>query len=50
MLKRYKSLGFHQFPAEPIQVEGKTMCSEIHELIKLMWSKEDLPHQWSQLL
>jgi hypothetical protein len=45
-LKRYKSPGFHQIPAEMIQAGGETLCSEIHKLIKLIWNKEELPHQW----
>jgi hypothetical protein len=26
--------------------ESKTLRSEIHELIKLIWNKETLPRQW----
>jgi hypothetical protein len=43
-LKRYKSPGVDQLPAELIQAGGETLCSEIHKLIKLIWNKE-LPHQ-----
>jgi hypothetical protein len=39
-LKRYKSPGVDQIPAEVIQVG-----EEIHKLIKLIWNKEELPHQ-----
>jgi hypothetical protein len=31
-LKRYKSLGADQVPAEMIQAEGETLRSEIHKL------------------
>jgi hypothetical protein len=46
-LKRYKSLGVNQIPAELIQAGRETLCSEIHKLIKLIWNKE-LPHQWKE--
>jgi hypothetical protein len=45
-LKRYKSPGVDQIPAELIQAGGETLHSEIHMLIKLIWNKEELPHQW----
>jgi hypothetical protein len=45
-LKRYKSPGVNQIPAELIQAGGETLRSEIHKLIKLIWNKEELPHQW----
>jgi hypothetical protein len=35
-LKRYKSPGVDQIPAELIQAGGETLCSEIHKLIKLI--------------
>jgi hypothetical protein len=44
-LKRYKSPGVDQIPAELIQEGGQTPSSEIHKLIKLIWNKEELPHQ-----
>jgi hypothetical protein len=46
MLKRCKSLGADQIPAELIQAGGETLHSEIHKLIKLIWNKEELPGQW----
>jgi hypothetical protein len=46
-LKRYKSPGADQIPAELIQAGGETLHSEIHKLIKLIWNKE-LPHQWKE--
>jgi hypothetical protein len=48
-LKSYKSPGVDQIPAELIQAGGKKLHLEIHKLIKLIWNKEELPHQWRQL-
>jgi hypothetical protein len=45
-LKRYKSPGVDQIPAELIPAGGETLHSKIHKLIKLIWNKEELPHQW----
>jgi hypothetical protein len=45
-LRRYKSPGVDQIPAELIQTGGETLCLEIHKPIKLIWNKEELPHQW----
>jgi hypothetical protein len=47
-LKRYKSPGVDQIPAELIQAERETLLSEIHKLIKLIWNKEELPHRWKK--
>jgi hypothetical protein len=47
-LKRYKSPGFDQIPAELIQAGGETLRSEIHKLIQLIWNKEELSHQWKE--
>jgi hypothetical protein len=49
-LKRCKSPGVVQIPAEPIQAGAETLRSEIHELIKLIWSKEELRNQWNRQL
>jgi hypothetical protein len=46
-LKRYRSPGV-EIPAELIQVGGETLRSEMHKLIKLIWNKEELPHQWKE--
>jgi hypothetical protein len=40
--------GSDQIPAELIQARGKTLHSEIHKLIMLIWNKEELPHQWKE--
>jgi hypothetical protein len=47
-LKRYKSPGADQIQAELIQARGEKLRSEIHKLIKLIWNKEKLPHQWKE--
>jgi hypothetical protein len=47
-LRRYKLPGLDQIPAELIQTGGETLRSEIHRLIKLIWNKEELPHQWKE--
>jgi hypothetical protein len=47
-LKGYKSPGGDQIPAELIQAVGEILRSEIHKLIKLIWSKEKLPHPWKE--
>jgi hypothetical protein len=47
-LKSYKSPGVDQIPAELIQAGRETFRSEIHKLIKLIWNKEKLPHQWNE--
>jgi hypothetical protein len=45
----HKSPGADQIQAELIQTGGEKLHSEIYKLIKLIWNKEELPHQWSQL-
>jgi hypothetical protein len=47
-LKRHKSPGADQIPSEQIQAAGETLRSEIHKLIKLIWNKEELSHQWKE--
>jgi hypothetical protein len=42
-LKRYKSPGVDQISAELSQAGGETLRSEIHQFIKLIWNKEQLP-------
>jgi hypothetical protein len=39
-LKKYKSPGSDQIPAELIQEGGETLLSEIHNLINSVWNKE----------
>jgi hypothetical protein len=47
-LKRYKSLGTDQIPAELIKGGHETLLSEIHNLINSIWNKEELPQQWKE--
>jgi hypothetical protein len=47
-LKKYKSPGSHQIPAELIQAGGETLQSAIHKLIISIWSKEELPGHWKE--
>jgi hypothetical protein len=42
-LKKYKSPGSDQIPAELIQAGGEILLSEIIKLINSVWNKEDLP-------
>jgi hypothetical protein len=42
-LKKYKSPGSDQIPAELIQAGGETLQSEIHKLINSIWSEKELP-------
>jgi hypothetical protein len=47
-LKKYKSPGSDQIPAELIQAGGVILLSTIHRLINLAWNKEELPDQWKE--
>jgi hypothetical protein len=47
-LKRYKSPGSDQIPAEPIQARDEILRSEIHKLIRYILNKEELPDQWKE--
>jgi hypothetical protein len=47
-LKRYRMPGVDQSSAEQIQAGEETLHSEIHKIIKLIWNKEELPHQWKE--
>jgi hypothetical protein len=46
--ERYKSPGVYQIQIEIIQAGRETLHSEIHKLIKLIWNKEELTHQWKE--
>jgi hypothetical protein len=41
-LKKYKSPGSDQIPADLIQAEAKILLSAIHKLINSVWDKEQL--------
>jgi hypothetical protein len=45
-LKKYKSPGSDQIPAELIQAGGEILLSVSHKLINSVWNKEELPDQW----
>jgi hypothetical protein len=47
-LKKYKSPGSDQIPAEVIQAGSEILLSEIHKLINSVWNKEELPDQWKE--
>jgi hypothetical protein len=47
-LKRCKSPGVDQIPAEVIKAGGEILRSEIRKLIELIWSKEEMPYQWKE--
>jgi hypothetical protein len=47
-MKKYKSSGSDQIPADLIQAGGETLQSEIHKLINCIWSKEEFPDQWKE--
>jgi hypothetical protein len=47
-LKRYKSPGSSQIPAELILAGGAILRSKIHKLINFIWNKEKLPDQWKE--
>jgi alkylated DNA repair dioxygenase AlkB len=47
-LKRHKSPGIVQIPAELIQAGGRTIQSEIHKLLTSIWNKEKLPDHWKE--
>jgi hypothetical protein len=40
--------GSDQIPGELIQACGETLHSEIHKIIKFIWNKEELSHQWKK--
>jgi hypothetical protein len=37
-LKKYKSPGSHEIPAEPIQARSKMLLSAIHKLVNSIWN------------
>jgi hypothetical protein len=47
-LKRYKSPGTDQIPAELIKAGGWIIRSETHKLIISIWNKEELPEKWKE--
>ena len=49
-IKRHKSPGIDQIPAELIKAQGITIPSEIHKLINSTWNKEELPKECKELI
>jgi hypothetical protein len=47
-LKRHKSPGMDQIPAELIKAGGRIIWSEIHKLIISIWNNEELPEEWKE--
>jgi hypothetical protein len=43
-LKRCKTPGSDQIPVELIEAGSETLQSEIHKLIKCIWSEAELPY------
>jgi hypothetical protein len=48
VLKKYKSPGSDEIPAELIQAEGEILLYAIHKLINSVSNKEELPDQWKE--
>jgi hypothetical protein len=49
-LKKYKSPGSDDIPAELIQAGGEILLSTMYKLINSVWNKEELSDQWKSLL
>jgi hypothetical protein len=47
-LKKHKSLGSDEIPAELIQAGGEILLPAINKLINSVWNKEELPDQWKE--
>jgi hypothetical protein len=47
-LKRHKSPGIDQIPAELIKAGGRIIRSEIRKRIISIWNKEELPEEWKE--
>jgi aromatic ring-opening dioxygenase catalytic subunit (LigB family) len=45
-LKRHKSPGVDQIPAELVKAGCRTTGSEIHKLTHSKWNKDELPEEW----
>jgi hypothetical protein len=45
-LKRRKSPGIDEIPAELLKAGGRTIRFEIHKLTSSIWYKEELPEEW----
>jgi hypothetical protein len=47
-LKRHKSPGIDQIPAELFKAGGRTIHSEIQKLINSIWNREELHKEWKE--
>jgi hypothetical protein len=47
-LKKYRSAGSDQIPAELIQAEGDTLASAAHKLVISIWNGEESHGQWQE--
>jgi hypothetical protein len=47
-LKRHKSQGTDQIPADLIKAGGMIIRSEMHKLIISIWNKKELPEEWKE--
>jgi hypothetical protein len=47
-LKKDKSPGSDEIPAELIQAGGEILLCGIHKLINSVWNKEESPDQWEE--
>jgi hypothetical protein len=47
-LKKNKSPGSDEIPAELIQAGGEILLSVIHKLINSTWNEQELPDQWKE--
>jgi hypothetical protein len=47
-LKKYKSQGSDQIPAELIQAGGEILLAAIHKLINSVWNEEELSDHWKE--
>ena len=48
MVKRHKSPGTDQSPAEFMNAGSRTICFEIHKLTNSVWNQEKLPGEWKE--
>ena len=47
-LKKRKSPGIDQIPAEFVKAGGKAIRCKFHKLIHSIWNEEELPDEWKQ--
>jgi hypothetical protein len=47
-LKRHKSPGIDQIPAELIKASCRRTFPEFHKLVYSIWNKEELPEEWDE--